>query len=121
METESRPIIQSCYINGKTCRNGKRDDFDVDPQTGEKSHCNKWIKLVGMDPQTGQQIDTWCCNEFAKIKLMLENSNQQRQTAASMDKHTNVFIQALPPIAAQRVMEKYGSNSNKQIANGNGV
>ena len=111
MEPESRPIIQACYINGLTCRNGKRDDFPVDPQTGEKFHCNKWVLLRGADPQTGDQIDTWCCNEFAKIKIALENAQMVRQNIASTDKVSNQihrsrseFINALPEEAKERLV-----------------
>lgn len=117
MEAESKAIIQSCFINGKTCRNGKRDDFDVNPQTGEKFTCNKWVKLVGMDPQTGTTIDTWCCNEFAKIKLMIEGANMTRHAIASTDKvasevakqHMTMFA-ALPESAQARV-----ANANPKL------
>lgn len=104
------PIIQACYINGKTCRNGKRDDFEINPATGERFHCNKWIKLVGYDPQTGQAIDTWCCSELAKIKIGLETAQMERQTGASVDKVANQiqrqraeFLGALPTDAVERL------------------
>jgi hypothetical protein len=111
MESESRPIIQACYINGEICRNGKRDDFKIDPQTGEKYHCNKWVLLRGADPQTGHPIDTWCCNEFAKIKLMMENAQMVRQGKASTDKvanevarHHGTFLAAMPDELRDRVI-----------------
>ncbi len=109
MEKEQHPIIQACYINGETCRNGKRDDFKIDPLTQEKYHCNKWVKLIGKDPQTGNDLDTWCCNEFAKIKLLLENSNMTRQVTAALDRNNNTLFSAFPDEVQQRVAK---SNSN---------
>lgn len=87
--SEEPTVIQSCYINGKTCRNGKRDDFDVNPLTGEKVRCNKWIKLMGTDPQSGAHLEEWHCSEFWKIKLALENAQMVRQNTASTDKVAN--------------------------------
>lgn len=106
MEQESKPIVQTCYINGKLCRNGKRSDFEVDPVTQERPFCNKWIKLVGADPQSGKDIETWCCGEFAKIKLALENSAMTRRVVASVDRNNHIFFEALPPVAKERVLGK---------------
>lgn len=106
MENESRPIIQNCYINGLICRNGKRSDFQIDPVTEEKPFCNKWIKIVGTDPQSGKEIETWCCSEFAKIKLALENSAMTRRVVASVDRNNHIFFEALPPVAKERVLQK---------------
>lgn len=110
MESESRPIVQACYINGLICRNGKRSDFAVDPATDEKPHCNKWIKLVGIDPQTAKEIDTWCCAEFAKIKLALENSAMTRRVVASVDRNNSVFFEALPPMAKERILKNVNNS-----------
>lgn len=113
METEQKPIIQACYINGEICRNGKRDDFKIDPLTHEKYHCNKWIKLIGPDPQTGRDIDTWCCNEFAKIKLQLENAMIERQVKVALDRNNNTLFSAFPDEVQQRI-----AASNPNLLNG---
>lgn len=105
MESELRPIVQNCYVNGKLCRNGKRSDFEADPVTGERALCNKWIKLIGPDPQTGKDIETWCCSEFAKIKLALENSSMTRRVVSAIDRNNDVFFNALPPAIQERVMQ----------------
>lgn len=113
MEKEQGAIIQACSVpGGLTCINGSREDFKNHPLTGEKLKCHKWIKLVGKDPQTGGDIDTWCCNEFAKIKLALESAQMVRQNTASTDKvanqvaqHRAEFIGALPEEAIVRLLE----------------
>lgn len=118
MENESRPIIQSCYVNGEICRNGKRADFKVDPATEEKPLCNKWVKIIGKDPQTGMDIETWCCSEFAKIKLMIENSSMTRRVVSSIDRNNNIFFSALPPVAKERVTQK---NNSPQLEDNHGI
>lgn len=118
MENEQRPIVQACSVNGEICRNGKRDDFKVDPLTNEKYYCHKWVKLVGKDPQTGHDIDTWCCNEFAKIKLALENANMTRGVAYGLDRNNNTFFDALPDVAKERVMNSNSYKIPNVITNG---
>jgi len=80
--------------------------------TGEKFFCNKWVKLVCSDPQTGHPIDTWCCNEFAKVKLGLEQANMTRLNTASTDKvatevakHHATFLGVLNNDAQQRLLD----------------
>lgn len=47
--------------------------------------CQWVVHLRGMNPQTGQEVDQQGC-AIAWIPLLLvENSQQQRQTAASVD------------------------------------
>lgn len=118
MEAELRPIIQSCYVNGKTCRNGKRSDFEVDPNTDEKPLCNKWVKLIGPDPQTGKEIETWCCSEFAKIKLALENSSMTRRVIASIDRNNQTFFSALPEQVQERVIK---NSAQPKLEEANGI
>lgn len=76
-----------------------------------RHQCAWFIKLVGMDPQTGQQVDKFGCAVSWLPMLLIENSNQQRQTAAGVDKVANVaakhrrdFLAALTPEAQERVM-----------------
>lgn len=51
--------------------------------------CEWYIHLIGMNPQTGQPQDEFGCAVSALPILMVENSQQQRQTAASVDKVAN--------------------------------
>jgi len=105
-KTEKDVVIQACYVNGKSCVNGSREDFGTHPITGEKLKCNKWVRLIGDDPQTGADLSGWCCNEFAKTKLAVEQANMVRQNTKSTDKVSNVFFAALPPQAQRRVKQR---------------
>lgn len=89
MKDMNRAIIQACSVNGEICRNGKRDDFKINPETGEKFLCNKWISMRGKDPESEELIDNWMCNEFAIPKLLSENAQRINQLGASTDKVAN--------------------------------
>jgi hypothetical protein len=112
MDEPNKIIQQSCYINGKTCVNGKRDDFEINPITKERFTCNKWVSLKGKDPQTGDPIDHWMCNEFANVFLLTENSLFVRQNGAGIDKVANQinkqraeFLNSLPDFVKEKLLE----------------
>lgn len=77
-----------------------------------KNDCEMYTHLTGMNPQTGQPMDSFrCAISFIPI-LLVENSQQQRQTAASVDKVANQiyrqrseFIGALPEEAKTRIVK----------------
>lgn len=84
-----QPVIQCCSINGKVCRNGKREDFPVDDRTGEKFICNEWVNVKGLHPQSGETIDNWMCGRYANVLMLNEIARQVKQTGASVDKTAN--------------------------------
>ena len=47
--------------------------------------CQKWMQLVGKDPQTGQDVNRYGCADSFLPLLLIENSQRQVQTAASID------------------------------------
>ena len=97
-------FIAACSENGKLCCNGIREDFDAKhPVSGEKYKCVEWINLMGTHPQSGEQINNWMCARVAHSLLLVENANKTRQVAASVDKHRNIFVRALPPALQQRI------------------
>jgi hypothetical protein len=117
-----------CPLNGKVCKGGKREDFPKD-EVGAPLQCRMWTHVLGMDPQTGQNIDLWDCSVAWMPVLMVENSNQVRQATASIDKTANIVYSALPG----PVQEKVGrmlptlnvteiplSEAPKQLPNGDG-
>lgn len=55
-------------------------------QTDCIEHACAWYKhIIGVDPQTGSAVDQFDCAVAWMPKLTIENSQQQRQTAASID------------------------------------
>lgn len=66
------------------------------PYTGHKDlckkhfmNCPKWVNVIGTDPQTGESVNQWNCADWWIPKLMIENSQMQRQTSASIDSFRN--------------------------------
>lgn len=48
--------------------------------------CNWFIKLRGLDPNTGEEIDDYRCTMAFLPLMMLETASQTRQVGASIDK-----------------------------------
>lgn len=53
------------------------------------AQCRLWIKVVGLDPQTGRPIDNYNCTFAWWPTLQLENSQMQRQTGAAVESFRN--------------------------------
>ena len=51
--------------------------------------CEWYIQVQGTNPQTGAMMDKWGCSISFLPILLIENSQQQRQTAASIDSFRN--------------------------------
>jgi hypothetical protein len=69
-------------MSGKSCPLGHTCD-----------KCLWMTKLRGMNPQTGQEMDSdGCAIAFLPI-LLIENSQQQRQTAAAVESFRNEMMQ----------------------------
>jgi hypothetical protein len=89
------PEIKGVCVNGHNPMMGKDGEEPV--------RCAKWVKLRGMHPQTGQDMDKYKCLEFWKLICQLEGNNFIRQSIASIDKtatevakHHATFIGAMP-------------------------
>src|SRR5262249_2475569 len=48
--------------------------------------CPWWAHIRGKDPQSTQETDRWDCTIAFLPMLLIENSQRQMQTAASVDK-----------------------------------
>lgn len=51
--------------------------------------CPWWQRVDGKDPQSVNHIDIWNCSLAFLPLLLIENSQRQMQTAASVDKVAN--------------------------------
>ena len=77
-----------------------KPDPDVTcPYTGHKQKCKKlylncpkWIRVEGKNPQTGADVSEYACPDTWVPILMIENSQQQRQTAAAVESFRNATI-----------------------------
>lgn len=64
--------------------------------------CEWWVHLRGKHPQGEELIDQWGCAVAWMPALTVENSQMQRQTAASVDKVANVMDTASNQSIAMR-------------------
>lgn len=58
----------------------------------QELECAWFIKIVGKNPQTGSDIDEWGCSIAWMPILMVENSQQQRQTGAAVESFRNEMV-----------------------------
>lgn len=51
--------------------------------------CSWFTQVRGTNPNTGQEVDEWACAVTWLPMLMIENSQQQRQTGAAVESFRN--------------------------------
>lgn len=56
--------------------------------------CAWFTQLRGKNPQTGADVDEWGCAITWMPMLMIENSQQQRQTGAAVESFRNEMVKA---------------------------
>ena len=61
--------------------------------------CHWQVQLRGIDPTSGQEIDKTGCAIAHLPILMIENSQQQRQTAAAVESARNAFAHGTDKVA----------------------
>jgi hypothetical protein len=56
--------------------------------------CAWFLQIQGKNPQTGADIDEWGCSISWLPLLMIENSQQQRQTGAAVESFRNEMVKS---------------------------
>ena len=56
--------------------------------------CSWFTQLRGKNPQTGADVDEWGCAVTWLPMLLIENSQQQRQTGAAVEAFRNEMVKA---------------------------
>lgn len=56
--------------------------------------CAWFLKIQGANPNTGEQVDEWGCSIAWLPVLLIENSQQQRQTGAAVESFRNEMVKA---------------------------
>ena len=56
--------------------------------------CEWYTHIIGANPQTGEQIDKFACTITFLPMLLIENSQQQRQTGAAVESFRNEVVKA---------------------------
>ena len=56
--------------------------------------CAWFMKIRGTNPNTGQEVDEWGCSMAWLPILLIENSQQQRQTGAAVESFRNEMVKS---------------------------
>lgn len=56
--------------------------------------CSWFTQVRGHNPNTGEGVDEWACAVNWLPMLMIENSQQQRQTGAAVESFRNEMVKA---------------------------
>jgi len=59
-----------------------------------ESKCSWYIQIRGNNPNTGDPVDKWDCAVSWMPMLLIENSQQQRQTGAAVESFRNETVRA---------------------------
>lgn len=60
----------------------------------QKHDCMNYQNVMGTNPQTGETINKWDCAFNWTNILLIENSQQQRQTGAAVESFRNEMVEA---------------------------
>lgn len=71
---------------GKYCPLVKKDCLGL--------QCSWFMLIRGKNPQTGEDVDEWGCAVTWLPMLLIENSQQQRQTGAAVESFRNEVAKA---------------------------
>jgi hypothetical protein len=61
---------------------------------GELVKCRFWVTVQGLHPQTGEVVNNADCAFCWTPVLLIENSQQQRQTGAAVESFRNEMVKA---------------------------
>lgn len=56
--------------------------------------CAWFLSIRGKNPNTGEDVDEWGCSMAWLPILMIENSQQQRQTGAAVESFRNEMVKS---------------------------
>ncbi len=56
--------------------------------------CAWFTQVRGTNPNTGKEVDEWACAMAWLPMLLIENSQQQRQTGAAVESFRNEMVKA---------------------------
>jgi hypothetical protein len=81
----------------------QRIDMKIEPKANCPLHnfepckqldCAWFLKIRGSNPNTGEDVDDWGCAIAWLPVLMIENSQQQRQTGAAVESFRNEMVKS---------------------------
>lgn len=69
--------------------------------------CPLWVKVRGVDPNTGQEVDDWRCSFAWLPMLLIENASQSRQAGAAVESMRNEIVRRMDnPVPIAKMLEQ---------------
>ena len=68
--------------------------------------CSWFTQIRGNNPQTGELVDEWGCAVTWLPMLMIENSQQQRQTGAAVESFRNETLNRISTTINMKTIEE---------------
>ena len=68
--------------------------------------CSWFTQIRGTHPQTGQEIDEWGCAVTWIPTLLIENSQQQRQTGAAVESFRNETLSRISQTISMKKIDE---------------
>jgi hypothetical protein len=75
--------------------------------------CAWFIQVRGVNPNTGEDVNEWSCSMTWLPILMIENSQQQRQTGSAVESFRNEMVKA-NEVSQKVLMASIGLNTPQQ-------
>lgn len=87
---------------------------------GKLVKCQFWISVMGKHPQSGETINQGGCAITWMPLLMIENSQQQRETGAAIESFRNEMMKANAHLISSRheQLDSFPEEVRKAIING---
>jgi len=82
-----------------------------------KLKCSWFTQVRGTNPNTGKEVDEWACAVAWLPMLLIENSQQQRQTGAAVESFRNEMVKS-NEVGQQVLLATMQANPNIQITRG---
>lgn len=79
--------------------------------------CSWFLSIRGVNPNTGEDVDKWGCSIAWMPMLLIENSQQQRQTASAVESFRNEMVKSNELSANILLDSLYIKNNIKTIGN----
>lgn len=76
--------------------------------------CSWFTQIRGTNPNTGKEVDEWGCAVVWLPILMIENSQQQRQTGAAVESFRNEMVRA-NEVSQRILLASSGNDSNMKL------
>ena len=77
--------------------------------------CSWFTEVRGTHPQTGEQIDEWGCAVTWMPVLLIDNTQQQRQTGAAVESFRNETVKKLQDSVTQMKIKNSSTTNTFDI------